>query len=132
MGGGGGSGEIIYPSLHCHHQNDLCIKTGSNESHFNVSSNFLIVRDKVTRQGPQTTAFEEKGEAEVDSNRGPSANQPNALPLGQTGSQCMHVWLAAFTGSRGTKMVFGNFSLLTLRVRLVLMINLPYGVFLGS
>ena len=36
-----------------------CIKTGSDESHFNVS---LIVRDKVTRQSPQTTTFEEKGE----------------------------------------------------------------------
>ena len=32
---------------------------GSDESHFNVS---LIVRDKVTRQCPQTTTFEEKGE----------------------------------------------------------------------
>ena len=32
---------------------------GSNESHFNVS---VIVRDKVTRQCPQTTTFEEKGE----------------------------------------------------------------------
>ena len=33
-------------------------KMGSDESHFNVS---LIVRDKVTRQCPQTTTFEEKG-----------------------------------------------------------------------
>ena len=40
----GGGGEMIYPSLHCHHQNDLCIKMGSDEGHFNVS---LIVRDKV-------------------------------------------------------------------------------------
>ena len=32
---------------------------GSDESHFNVS---LIVRDKVTRQCPQTTTFKEKGE----------------------------------------------------------------------
>ena len=36
-----------------------CIKVGSDESHFNVS---LIVRDKVTRQCPQTTTFEKKGE----------------------------------------------------------------------
>ena len=28
---------IIYLSLHCHHQNDSCIKMGSDESHFNVS-----------------------------------------------------------------------------------------------
>ena len=45
--------------VYCHHQNDSCIKVGSDESHFNVS---LIVRDKVTRQCPQTTTFEEKGE----------------------------------------------------------------------
>ena len=29
--------EVIYLSLHCHHQNDFCIKMGSDESHFNVS-----------------------------------------------------------------------------------------------
>ena len=32
-----GEREIIYLSLHCHHQNDSCIKMGSDESHFNVS-----------------------------------------------------------------------------------------------
>ena len=50
-------GEDIYLSLHCHHQSDSCIKMGSDESHFIVP---LIVRDKVTRQCPQTTIFEEK------------------------------------------------------------------------
>ena len=41
--GGGGGGwkwgerEIINLSLHCHHQNHVCIKMGSDESHFNVS-----------------------------------------------------------------------------------------------
>ena len=35
--GGGGGGDVMYLSLHCHHQNDLCIKVGSDESHFNVS-----------------------------------------------------------------------------------------------
>ena len=63
MGGGGGGvwrwGKVIYLSLHRHRQNDSCIKNDSDESHFNVS---LIVRDKVTRQCPQTTTFEEKGE----------------------------------------------------------------------
>ena len=29
-GGGGARREIIYLSLHCHHQNDFCIKVGSN------------------------------------------------------------------------------------------------------
>ena len=46
-------------SLHCHHQNVSCIMMGSNESHFNVS---LTAKDKVTRQCPQTTIVEEKGE----------------------------------------------------------------------
>ena len=50
-----GKGVIIYRSLHCHHQNDSCIKMGSDESHFNVS---LIVKDKITKQCPQTTTFE--------------------------------------------------------------------------
>ena len=72
--------------------------------------------DKVTGQCPQTTTFfEEKGEpkryqtththTDVVSNRGPSAYQPDALPLGQTGSHrqvaavlteeflCLHVRL---------------------------------------
>ena len=78
-----GEREIIYLSLHCHHQNDTCIKMGSDESHFNVS---LIVRDKVTRQCPQTAAFEEKGERRIRTEVLLSAYQPNALPLGQTGS----------------------------------------------
>ena len=56
---GGGGREIIYLSLQCHHQNYFSIKVGSDESHFNV---LLTVRDKVTRQCPQTATFEEKGE----------------------------------------------------------------------
>ena len=43
--------KIIYLSLHCHHQNDFCIKMSSDESHFNVS---LIVRNKVTRPAVST------------------------------------------------------------------------------
>ena len=63
MGKEGGKKEggrlCNYVSLHCQHQNDSCVKIGSDESHFNVS---LIVRGKVTRQCPQTTTFEGKGE----------------------------------------------------------------------
>ena len=55
---GGGEGNMICLLLHCHHQNDSCIKMGSDESHFNVS---LIVTDKVTRQCLQTTTIEENG-----------------------------------------------------------------------
>ena len=39
------------------------------------------MRDKVTRQCPQTTTFLKRKEAEAESSRGPSADQPNALPL---------------------------------------------------
>ena len=65
---------ILYLSLHCHHRNDSCIKTGSDESHFNVS---LIVRDKVTKQCPQTTTFEEKGESKRNRTEALLLNQPN-------------------------------------------------------
>ena len=41
-GGGVREGYYIFLSLHCHHQNDFCIKMGSDESHFNV---LLIVKD---------------------------------------------------------------------------------------
>ena len=55
-----GKREIVYLSLHCHHQNDSCIKMGNDERHFNVS---LIMRDKVTRLCPQTTAFLKRKES---------------------------------------------------------------------
>ena len=32
-----GEMEIIYLSLHYHHQNDFCVKMGSDESQFKVS-----------------------------------------------------------------------------------------------
>ena len=49
----------LLSTLHCQRQNDSCVKLASDESHFNVS---LIVRDKATRQCPQTNLCEEKGE----------------------------------------------------------------------
>ena len=54
--GGGGRGRL-YTYRYSVTTTLTCIKMGSDESHFNVS---LIVRDKVTRQCPQTTRFEEK------------------------------------------------------------------------
>ena len=82
--------EIIYLSLHCHHQNDSCIKMGSDESHFNVS----VGSDGQSHKTVSTNhnLSEEKGEPTV-SNRGPSAYQPNALPLGQTGSQAVFLMM---------------------------------------
>ena len=72
-----GGGGRLYLSLRCHHQNDSCIKMGSDDSHFNVP---CIVTDKVTRCCPQTSTFLKRKE-----NR--SGIEPAALPLGQTGSQ---------------------------------------------
>ena len=58
--GKGGGREIIYLSLHCHHQNDSCIKMGSGESHFNVS----VGSDGQSHKTVSTNhnLFEEKGE----------------------------------------------------------------------
>ena len=58
---------------------------GSDESHFNVS----VGSDGQSHRTVSTNhnLFEEKRRAEAVSNRGPSAYQPNALPLGHTGSQ---------------------------------------------
>ena len=74
-GGGGvwrwGKREITYLTLHCHHQNDSCIKMGSDESRFNVS----VGSDG---QGHRTVStnynlFEEKGE--------PKRYRTEVLPL---------------------------------------------------
>ena len=82
--GDGGEKEIIYLSLHCHHQNDSCIKVGSDESHFNVS----VGSDGQSHRKVSTyhNLFEEKGEPKRYRTEGPSAYEPNVLPLDQTGS----------------------------------------------
>ena len=67
--GGGGRGRV-YTSRYTVTTRMTCIKMGSDESHFNVS---LIVKDKVTRQCPRTTTFEEKGE--------PKRYRTEVLPL---------------------------------------------------
>ena len=41
-----GRSRRLYLTLHCHHQNDSCVRMGSGESHFKV---LLIMRDKVTQ-----------------------------------------------------------------------------------
>ena len=66
-----GEREIIYLSLHCHHQNDFCIKMGSDESHFNVS----VGSDGQSRRTVSTNhnLFEEKGE--------PKRYRTEVLPL---------------------------------------------------
>ena len=60
MEGRWGKREIINLLLHCHHQNDSCIKMGSDDSHFNVSAR----SDKQSHKTVSTNhnLFEEKGE----------------------------------------------------------------------
>ena len=60
--GGGGKREIIYLSLHCHHQNDSYIKMGSDESHFNVSVGSDGQSHKTVTVSTNHNLFEEKGE----------------------------------------------------------------------
>ena len=64
-----GERDIIYLSLHCHHQNDTCIKMGSNESHFKVlvgrggqshrtvSTNHNLFEEKESRSGIEPRSF---------------------------------------------------------------------------
>ena len=63
--------EIIYLSLHRHHQNELCIKMGGDESHFNVS----VGNDGRSHKTVSTNhyLFEEKGE--------PKRYRTEVLPL---------------------------------------------------
>ena len=70
-GVGEGEGEIIYLSLLCHHQNDSCIKMGSDESHFNVSVGSDGQSHKTVSTNPNL--FEEKGE--------PKRYRTEVLPL---------------------------------------------------
>ena len=59
-----GEREIVYLSLHCHHQNDSCIKMGSDESRFNGS----VGSDGQSHKTVSTNhnLFEEKGEPKRD------------------------------------------------------------------
>ena len=72
----------------------------------------MIVTDKVTRQCPQTTTFEEKKRAKADSNQSPSAYQPNTISLGQTDSllRCVHCAVFCCTDSKWliSLMLFGS------------------------
>ena len=76
-----GEREIICLSLHFHHQNDSCIKMGSDESHFNVSVGSHGQSHKAV--STNHNLFEEKGEPKRYRTEVPLLN---TLPLGQTGS----------------------------------------------
>ena len=57
-----GEREIIYLSLHCHHQNDSCIKMGRDESHFNISAGIGSDGQSHKTVSTNHNLFEEKGE----------------------------------------------------------------------
>ena len=56
----GGGDYKLYLSLHCHRQNDFCIKIGSDESHFNFSVGSGGQSHKTV--STNHNLFEEKGE----------------------------------------------------------------------
>ena len=60
----------------------LCVKVGSCVSHFNVSFITVWAKSQDSAHKPQ---FLKREENRSGSNRGPSAYQPSALPLGHTG-----------------------------------------------
>ena len=57
--GGGGRGRLYTYSYAVTTGMTPALRWANDKSHYNVS---LLVRDKVIRQCPQTTIFEEKGE----------------------------------------------------------------------
>ena len=59
----------MYLSLHYHHQNDSCIKMGSDENYFNVS----VASDEQSHMSTNYNLFEEKGE--------PNRYRTEVLPL---------------------------------------------------
>ena len=65
----GEDGGRLYLLLHCHHQNDSCIRMGSDENHFNVSvgsdgpshktvcTNHTFLNRKESRSGFEPRSF---------------------------------------------------------------------------
>ena len=94
----GEEGDYIPITIHCHNQNDSCIKVGSDESHFNVS----VGSDGQSHKTVST-----------NHNLGPSAYQPNAVPLGQNGSRVdipleEFIYLVAFSLACHVRVTVGN------------------------
>ena len=81
-----GKREQDYIPIAALHQNNSCVKMGGDESHFNIS---LIVKNKVTRQGPQTATYEGKGEPKRirTEDRLLTSLTPNDLTLNHTCSR---------------------------------------------
>ena len=84
-----GEREIMYLSLHCHHRMTPALRWTA------MKASLMFHNDCEGRSHKTVSTdhnFRREKRAEADSNRGPvSVYQPNALPLGQTGS---HIILA--------------------------------------
>ena len=83
-----------YMSLHCHHQNDSCIRWAAMRAIL-----MFHCEDKVTRQCPQTTAVFEKKESRSEIEPRPFCY---ALLLGQTVSLSLCFPLPETSKSRVT------------------------------
>ena len=90
-GDGGRGREIIYLSLHWHHQNYSCILVVQRWEPFQCFIN-CEPQDRVHKLQP----FCRERRAKAESNPGPSAYQPNALPRDQTSSHCGSCLLLVF------------------------------------
>ena len=99
-----------------------CIKMGSDESHFNVS---LIVRDSHKTMSTNHNFWRER-RAKAVSNRSPSAYQPNALTLGQTGCHQTSVTAVADEGPSQSCVSMASGRLVSWRKSTLLFVLLPY------
>ena len=99
--GGGGRGRL-YPTLHCHHQNDSCIKMGDYTYRYTVTTRMTPALRWATMREiscfinceghNQQTIHRPKPLKRRDSRSGiePRSLSLPALPLGQTGSHTPH------------------------------------------
>ena len=83
---GGGKREIIYTYRYT-------VTTTMTPALRLAAMRTILMFINCQRQSHKTVStdhnFRRERRAEADSNRGPSAYKPNALPLGQTGSQAL-------------------------------------------
>ena len=75
-------GDYIPIAIYCHHQNDSCIKMGSDESHFDVS---LTVKHRHKTVSTNHDLFEVKGEPKRNRTKAPLLTSITPYHWAQTG-----------------------------------------------
>ena len=105
VGGGDGYLHPTTYSLHCHHQTDSALRRAAScVRQFDVSF-ILWAKSQGRVHKPQ---FLKRKQSRSESNRGPSAYQPHALPLGHTSSLLQFegpknvIYRARLSGGLGT------------------------------